>query len=109
MYLFSPSMSLYLQKSEAAKPIGGFGVLRISLAAISIAVCVTLAGGASGAPLEDKGGCVKCGSWQSLGNNGGKVDRYALGRAAASQSSVAQPDRYAQGRAAAAQSSVAKP
>jgi hypothetical protein len=41
---------------------------------------------------SNAGGCQKCVPWMTAGNNGGKADRYAVGRVATgTQTAVAQP------------------
>ena len=55
--------------------------LRVVVAAICVAACASLAGCASGSQTADA-------PWRAAGNNGGKVDRYAVARAASVDASV---------------------
>jgi hypothetical protein len=87
MSLFPLHISLSSpNKAEAGERLGRFGVSRILLAAISIATCVSAPCYASSDFLAKKSDCVTSVSWQSLGNNGGKVDRFVLGRSAVAPS-----------------------
>jgi hypothetical protein len=77
----------YAQQARAAKSIGALLSSYVLFSALSITACVSVSGCASNASLAQNETCPKCASGRAEDNNGGKVDRFALGRAALYRSS----------------------
>jgi hypothetical protein len=69
--------------NQARPNRAAFTRLRVLAAAASIAACASLAGCAS-----DMQTASNAPSWTAVGNNGGKVDRFAIARAASPDASV---------------------
>jgi hypothetical protein len=53
-------------------------------AAVLFAVCISTAGCTSDTLMAQNDSCLKGDPWQAVGNNGGKADRFAVARLAAS-------------------------
>ena len=75
------TISTYL--NQARSNGAAFTGLRVLAAVASIAACASLAGCAS-----DMHAASNASSWTAAGNNGGKVDRYAIARGAVTDSAV---------------------
>jgi hypothetical protein len=65
--------------------------LRLLFGVILFAACVSTVGCASNTVMAQNNSCLKGEPWQAAGNNGGKADRVAVARAAASCSSEDKP------------------